>query len=177
VLQYGGGGWTWTNNAFRAEDLQSPGVTNFPTPPKLLLSLVSVKPCCFYGGRLLGGIRPKQRTDYVAGQSVFFSLLSPLLKNALHPPAVIIAHQAPCHLSVKQHTITHASPAPRRGPLSHCQRQFGWTGTTRGCYTTSHPPGRSIRCYTERSGSTGRIWTDGFQDLQSRALGHSATVL
>ena len=30
------------------------------------------------------------------------------LRNALHPPAVIIAHQAPCHLSVKQHTITHA---------------------------------------------------------------------
>jgi hypothetical protein len=33
----GGCGWGRTNNAFRAEDLQSPGVTNFPTHPKYQL--------------------------------------------------------------------------------------------------------------------------------------------
>lgn len=38
-----------------------------------------------------------------------------ILKNALHPPAVIISHQAPRHLSVKQHTITHDfHPLPDR---------------------------------------------------------------
>lgn len=36
-------------------------------------------------------------------------------KNALHPAAVIILHQAPRHLSVKQHTITHSlHPLPDR---------------------------------------------------------------
>jgi hypothetical protein len=30
---FGGCGWGRTNNALRAEDLQSPGVTNFPTHP------------------------------------------------------------------------------------------------------------------------------------------------
>ena len=40
VLNYknkiGGWGWTWTNNAITTEDLQSPGVTNFPTHPNLV---------------------------------------------------------------------------------------------------------------------------------------------
>jgi hypothetical protein len=34
---FGGCGWGRTNNALRAEDLQSPGVTNFPTHPKYQL--------------------------------------------------------------------------------------------------------------------------------------------
>ena len=36
LQKYGGWGWTWTNNAITTEDLQSPGVTNFPTHPYLV---------------------------------------------------------------------------------------------------------------------------------------------
>ena len=32
----GGGGWGRTNNALKTADLQSTGVTNFPTPPKMV---------------------------------------------------------------------------------------------------------------------------------------------
>ena len=34
LTKLGGDDWSWTSSAFRAADLQSTGVTNFPTSPK-----------------------------------------------------------------------------------------------------------------------------------------------
>jgi hypothetical protein len=58
------------------------------------------------------------------------------------PAAVIVAHQV---VVFALHTITHAfHPLPDQERFSHCQRQFGRTGTTLGYHTTSHPAGHSI---------------------------------
>lgn len=47
---------------------------------------------------------------------------------------------------------TRLPPTSRQVPLTHCQRPFGLKTTTRGCHTTSHPAGHSIRRHSERSG-------------------------
>ena len=58
------------------------------------------------------------------------------------PAAVIVAHQA---VVFALHTITHAfHPLPDQEGFSHCQRQFGRTGTTLGYHTTSHRTGHTI---------------------------------
>jgi len=43
-------------------------------------------------------------------------------------------HRPSGHLSRHNKVVGHPLST---GPFSHCQRQFGWTGTTHGCHATS----------------------------------------
>ena len=56
---------------------------------------------------------------------------------------------SPCWRSLLHHVLVIVVTSPRQphlstGGLTHCQRQFGLTGTTRGHHTTSHRAGHTI---------------------------------